>query len=84
MEAATTTRGAQQAAPPPRLRERYASARVAALSSKFGCSSLAQLCELSELDVLVVDDQLSPEWRERITSAGVKLILANTTEQNGK
>lgn len=49
---------------------------VVADSTKFGCSSLAQLCELSEVDVLVVDDQLSDVWRERIEAAGVKLILA--------
>lgn len=56
---------------------------VVADSTKFGCSSLAQLCELSELDVMVVDDQLSPEWRERVTSAGVKLVLAPTNGGHG-
>jgi large subunit ribosomal protein L5 len=39
MEAATTTPEAQQAAPPPRLRERYESELVAALTSKFGYTS---------------------------------------------
>jgi len=39
MEAATKTDEAQQAAPPPRLRERYQAEIVPALTSKFGYSS---------------------------------------------
>lgn len=48
MEAATTTE-AQQAAPPPRLRELYESEIVAALTSKFGYSSRMQVPELEKI-----------------------------------
>jgi large subunit ribosomal protein L5 len=43
MEAATTTPDAQQAAPPPRLRERYESELVGQLTKKFGYSSRMQV-----------------------------------------
>ncbi len=58
---------------------------VVADSTKFGHSSLAHLCDLSEIDVLVADDELSLEWRERVQNAGVKLIIAEpaTSHQNG-
>lgn len=49
---------------------------VVADSTKFGHSSLTQLCELSELNVMVVDDGLADEWRKRIEDAGVRLIIA--------
>ncbi len=50
---------------------------VVADSSKFGKSSLARLCPLSEVQTVVSDDGLSHEWRERLQSAGVKLVLAD-------
>src|SRR5918992_887922 len=46
MEAATTTPEAQQAAPPPRLRERYESELAPALTSKFGYTSPMQVPRL--------------------------------------
>ncbi len=49
---------------------------VVADSTKFGFSSLAHICELDAVDVMVVDNELTPEWRDRIQSAGVKLIIA--------
>jgi DeoR/GlpR family transcriptional regulator of sugar metabolism len=61
---------------------------VVADSTKFGYSSLAQLCELGEIDTLVTDDELSSDWQQRIKAAGVKLILASptaaTAPTNGK
>jgi DeoR/GlpR family transcriptional regulator of sugar metabolism len=58
---------------------------VVADSTKFGCSSLAQLCELSEIDVMVVDSDISSEWRSRIEAAGVKLVIGDVSVvQNGK
>jgi DeoR/GlpR family transcriptional regulator of sugar metabolism len=58
---------------------------VVADSTKFGFSSLAHLCDLSELDVLVVDEGLDEAWRGRITAAGVQLIIADKTPPpNGK
>ena len=49
MEAATTTPDAQQAAPPPRLRERYESELVGQLTEKFGYSSRMQVPRLLKI-----------------------------------
>ena len=49
---------------------------VVADSTKFGRTSLSLVCPLNEIDVLVVDDQLSPEWRKKINDAGVRLVVA--------
>lgn len=49
---------------------------VLADSTKFGHQSIARICELSDIDCLVVDDQLSQEWREKIQQAGITLHLA--------
>lgn len=51
---------------------------VVADSSKFGRSSLARLCELSDVDTVVSDDELDSTWRERLRCAGVELHLAET------
>ena len=51
---------------------------VVADSSKFGRSSLARLCALSDVDTVVSDDDLDESWRQRLTSAGVQLHLAET------
>ena len=47
---------------------------VVADSSKFDRSSLALLCPLGEIDVLVVDSEISNSWQHRLTDAGVKLL----------
>ena len=49
MEAATETPEAQQAAPPPRLRERYEAEIVGALTSKFGYTSRMQVPRLQKV-----------------------------------
>jgi DeoR family transcriptional regulator, fructose operon transcriptional repressor len=49
---------------------------VVADSGKFGRSSLARLCGLAEVDTVVSDDELDPQWVERLQAAGVKLHLA--------
>lgn len=49
---------------------------VVADSSKFGHQSLAHLCELSEVDRLVVDGEISNIWRQRVSEADVELIIA--------
>lgn len=51
---------------------------VVADSSKFGHSSLARLCELSDVDTVVSDDGLDNAWRQRLQDAGVELHLAET------
>ncbi len=51
---------------------------VVADSSKFGHSSLARLCDLSDVDIVVSDDELDSTWRDRLTKAGVELYLADS------
>ncbi|MEX2167944.1 MAG: DeoR/GlpR family DNA-binding transcription regulator [Pirellulales bacterium] len=53
---------------------------VVADSTKFGHQSLAHICDLSEVHHFVVDEALTPEWRDRITSAGARLHLAAAHE----
>jgi DeoR/GlpR family transcriptional regulator of sugar metabolism len=52
---------------------------VVADSTKFGRTSLARLCDLGDVDVLVVDDDLSEEWRRRLTGSGIRLVVAGQT-----
>ncbi len=49
-------------------------------SSKFGRTSLAHLCDLSAIDVLVADHGISEDWRSKIIAAGVKLVVAGGTD----
>jgi DeoR/GlpR family transcriptional regulator of sugar metabolism len=49
---------------------------VVADSTKFGHQSLAHLCALGDVDTLVVDNQISDEWRNKICGAGVNLLVA--------
>ncbi len=50
---------------------------VLADSTKFGRTSLARLCGLDEIDVLVVDDAITDEWRAYVEGAGVRLVTAD-------
>ena len=52
---------------------------VVADSGKFGRSSLVQLCDLPDIQRLVVDDELAMEWRDELTKANVALSLAAST-----
>jgi DeoR/GlpR family transcriptional regulator of sugar metabolism len=45
-------------------------------SSKFGRQSLTHLCALGEVDYLVVDGGISQQWRNKVISAGVRLLVA--------
>ncbi len=49
---------------------------VVADSTKFGRKSLANLCELESVDVLVVDRDITDEWRTTIQDAGTRLVVA--------
>jgi DeoR family transcriptional regulator, fructose operon transcriptional repressor len=49
---------------------------VVADSSKFGRASLSHLCPLSAVHHLVVDNQISAPWPERLAAAGVHLVVA--------
>lgn len=50
---------------------------VVADSTKFGRTSLARLCDLGDIDVLVTDGEVDLPWKERLVDAGVELIVAN-------
>jgi DeoR family fructose operon transcriptional repressor len=49
---------------------------VVADSTKFGHTSLALMCPLEEIDVLVSDHELRAEWIQRLEGAGVKVRIA--------
>jgi DeoR/GlpR family transcriptional regulator of sugar metabolism len=49
-------------------------------SSKFGNHSLGHVCSLGTVDHVVVDSQLSEEWRYKLTAAGVNLLVAEVGE----
>ena len=52
---------------------------VVADSTKFGHTSLARLCPLGDVQRLVVDDQISQHWQEKVIESGVNLIVASDT-----
>lgn len=45
-------------------------------SSKLGHSALAHLCSLDRVHRIVVDAGITDEWKDRLTSAGIALTLA--------
>lgn len=45
-------------------------------SSKFGQQTLARLCALEEIDVVVSDAGLTPEYQNQVRAAGCELIIA--------
>ncbi len=53
---------------------------VVADSSKFGHASLAQLCPLNEINLLVTDDGLSDSWRTTLADAGIQVHLAEVNK----
>ncbi|MBN1912062.1 MAG: DeoR/GlpR transcriptional regulator [Pirellulales bacterium] len=57
---------------------------VVADSSKFGHQSLTHLCGLGDVQHLVVDQGITPEWRDKILAAGVDLRIAAPGDDNGR
>jgi DeoR/GlpR family transcriptional regulator of sugar metabolism len=58
---------------------------VVADSSKFGKSSLARLCGLGDVNVVVSDTELDRSWQDRLVAAAVRLELAESekpTDEN--
>jgi DeoR/GlpR family transcriptional regulator of sugar metabolism len=53
---------------------------VVADSTKFGHKGIAHLCDLGEVNVLVVDNEISEDWRSKLIAAGVKLVVAGTSD----
>ena len=53
---------------------------VVADSTKFSRTSLARLCALAEIDVLVSDEGLDSVWRDRLREADVRLVIAESAD----
>ena len=47
---------------------------LAADHSKFDKISFTQVCELSEIDMIVTDEEPSEDWKQALTSAGIELV----------
>ena len=56
---------------------------VVADHTKIGRQALAFLCELSAIDMLIVDVAIGPEQRRLIEEAGVRLLTASGESGNG-
>ncbi len=56
---------------------------VVADSTKFGNQSLGYVCALGTVDHVVVDSQLDDAWRNKLTQAGVNLLIAEVGEPVG-
>lgn len=53
---------------------------VVADSTKFGHQSLAHLCPLNAVNHLVVDREITEDWRSKIVVSGVNLLVAGQTD----
>jgi len=49
---------------------------VVADSTKFGHQSLAHLARLEDVQHLVVDNEITPQWRDKLRAAGITLHVA--------
>ena len=54
---------------------------VLADSTKFGHQSLAHLCELTDIDRLIVDCGISQEWQAKLVAADIELMIAKPTDK---
>lgn len=54
---------------------------VVADSTKFDRTSLALLCELGGVDVVVADHEIPDRWRKRLESNGVRVLVAEATTE---
>lgn len=53
---------------------------VVADSTKFGHQSLAHLCPLGAVNHLVVDHEITADWRSKVIASGVELLVAGQTD----
>lgn len=53
---------------------------VVADSTKLGHQSLSHLCDLADIDVLVVDNEITEDWRSKVIAAGVRLVVAGASD----
>ena len=49
-------------------------------SSKFGHQSLVHLCGLEAVENVVVDNDITEDWRSKLVAAGVNLLVAGPTD----
>jgi DeoR/GlpR family transcriptional regulator of sugar metabolism len=49
-------------------------------STKFGRESLGHVCPLGDVQHFVVDSRLGKQWRDKITAAGAKLLVADIAD----
>jgi DeoR/GlpR family transcriptional regulator of sugar metabolism len=49
-------------------------------STKFGRQSLALLCEIGDVTSVVVDHEITEDWRSRLIASGVQLVVAGETD----
>jgi DeoR/GlpR family transcriptional regulator of sugar metabolism len=49
---------------------------VVADSTKFARTSLTHLSDLDSIDILVTDHEIDSAWRERLSAAGVNVVVA--------
>lgn len=56
---------------------------VVADHTKFGKVSLSHLCRLEDVHGVVTDSGLESQWKKRIDDAGVELVLADHTRNDG-
>jgi len=50
---------------------------IVADSTKFGCTSLAHICPLGDVDVVVVDNEISEDWQNKLIASDVRLIVSD-------
>jgi len=55
---------------------------VVADSTKFGRQSLAHLAALGDVQQIVVDEDITPEWQSKLTAAGVNVLVAKREPNN--
>lgn len=53
---------------------------VVADSTKLGHTNLARLCSLNQIDIFVVDHEIPQDWRSKLIAAGLRLVVAGTSE----
>jgi DeoR/GlpR family transcriptional regulator of sugar metabolism len=53
---------------------------VVADSTKFGHQSLARLCPIESIHTLVVDNEITEDWRGKMTAAGINLLVAGRSD----
>ena len=49
---------------------------IVADSTKFGHQSLTHLADLTEVDYVVVDNEISQDWRSKLSAAGANVVIA--------